>query len=116
MITDDSLVQSLIQCVKHCDECASACLEEKHVAKLVTCIKNNIECAEFCRVTAKMLQLNSLHARPAVELCMSVCSSCREECEKHDHVHCKTCAIVCRECEKLCSEWLNLVSVNQVTS
>ncbi|HEX7845078.1 MAG TPA: four-helix bundle copper-binding protein [Chitinophagaceae bacterium] len=108
MLNTDSFIQTLLQCAKHCDECASACLEEKNVAHLRDCIKYDLICADYCRTVAKMVQYQSPHLLAAVQLCTSVCATCKEECEKHDHVHCKTCAIVCLECEKLCNEWLTI--------
>ncbi len=116
MVNTESLVQTLVQCAKHCDDCTAACLNEKHVHKLTDCIRHNLECADFCRTVARMIQQNSVHSLAAIQLCISVCSTCRKECEKHDHAHCKTCAIVCLECEKLCNEWLSIEVEGHVAS
>ena len=43
-----------------------------------------------------------LMIRLMLESCASVCDACADECERHDHDHCKLCAEMCRECARDC--------------
>lgn len=101
-----SLIHTLTQCAKHCDECSAASLQEKHTEHLASCISHTILCADTCRLTAKMLLHRGPHQPLMVELCIAVCNSCEASCRQHDYTHCKECAIVCRECAEACAEFL----------
>ena len=102
MITAESLVQTLVQCAKHCNECAAACLNEKNVNHLANCIKLNLECADYCQACARMIQQNSVHSLAAIQLCTSVCGTCKEECEKNMIIlivrSVQLCALNARSC------------------
>jgi hypothetical protein len=108
----ESLIQTLTQCARNCDDCTAACLAEDDVNRLKDCIRNNLVCAAACRFTALALQHDSPHLYQIVTLCETVCSTCESSCSQHEHQHCKTCAVVCRESAAECKRWFELQEKN----
>lgn len=99
------LVKILAECAEKCNNCASACLEERDMKLLKDCIKLDIDCADICQLTAKLIARDSQHAEHLLKECVEVCIACATECEKHAHMeHCKVCAETCRTCAELCSQ------------
>ena len=107
MQKNNSLINSLQNCVTACEHCASACLDEENVASMTDCIRLDMECADICNVAARLLSRDADVNIALIELCKDICGECAEECESHDHEHCQQCAKACRRCEEQCNKYLN---------
>lgn len=101
---DDALIQQLFACATACENCAASCLEEQDATAMAHCIEVNRDCADICFLGAKLLIRYSQFAHEFLAICEMVCRHCAEECEKHEHEHCKRCAEACRRCEEACHE------------
>jgi hypothetical protein len=106
-------IDACFDCYETCISCADACLAEEDVGQLKRCIRLNLDCADVCNATAKMLtrrnHFDLAFARPQIEACIAICSSCAEECSRHAgmHEHCRVCADACRRCEQACRQFLS---------
>ncbi len=100
----NQVIDLLLNCIKDCNHCASACLEEDNVNKMVDCINTDQICAAVCEATFKVLQIDHGDQKALLKHCASVCDECADECEKHDHKHCKQCASSCRSCAEACRQ------------
>lgn len=107
MENNNVLIEALQNCVTACEYCADACLNEESLSSLVTCIRLDRDCADICAAALTLLIRDSSYTRSVIELCEQTCADCAEECEKHEHDHCRECAEACRRCEELCREYLN---------
>ena len=102
----DGLSEDEQDCIEICNEAAQVCewcADE--------CLGNDEmeECARLCRDVADVA---SLHARfmardsdysgDLAAVCADACEACADECDQHDHDHCRTCARVLRECAETC--------------
>ena len=106
-----AVIEAAVDCAAHCEACADACLEEGD-PELTRCIRANLDCADICAATATVVGRVGRSGAPWVELirvCMDACRNCAEECEKHDHDHCRVCAEACRRCEDTCRQLLDTV-------
>lgn len=99
-----ALIKKLLACVKACENCATACLNEQEVKPMVRCISLDRDCADICSQTARLLERRSEIAHQYLLLCEEICRMCAEECGMHDHQHCQRCAAACRECAEACRE------------
>jgi hypothetical protein len=105
------LIQKLAQCASACEWCLDACLSEDDVKMLARCIRLDRDCAKICHLTASLAASHSPFATKMVKLCEEVCTSCAEECEKHDDMdHCSDCAGACRACAEACRNYVEEVS------
>jgi hypothetical protein len=108
-----------VRCIEACSDCAAVCtscadadLSESDVAELVRCIRRCLDCADVCDATGRVVTRQTAAdvglMRAAVEACVVVCRTCREECERHaaHHEHCRVCAEVCGRCEEACAALL----------
>lgn len=102
-----NLLPVLMECESACVMCADACLSEADVQMLAECISLNVDCADVCAATARLAGRIGHHYKPAMrhqlEACREICRLCAEECEQHEHEHCRVCAEICRSCEQACS-------------
>jgi len=99
--------EACLACVATCNQCATACLNEKDVEHLKKCIQLDLECAAICQAAANVLSLNGQFSAELCKLCADICNACAEECEKHAKMgmdHCKECAEVCRRCAQECEK------------
>lgn len=98
-------------CSLFCTSCADACVAED--MDMAQCIRNCLDCADICAATARLSVRRTAQnievLRAQLELCIKACETCADECEKHDHDHCKWCAKMCRECADDCRKALPLV-------
>lgn len=88
-----------------CNQCASACLEEKDIASLRECIKLDLECAAICRATSEIMTMDGQYVDALCQICADICTTCAEECERHAKMgmeHCRVCAEACRQCAEEC--------------
>lgn len=72
---------------------------------MVKCIRTDKVCAEACAALTQILATNYKDVQGLVDYCIKVCNDCADECEKHDHQHCKDCAKACRECARACEQY-----------
>ena len=93
-------------CALICTSCADACSAE--AMAITQCIRACLDCAEVCAATARLAVRRSGQnvegLKIMLEACARICSLCAEECERHDHEHCRLCAEMCRECARDCRE------------
>jgi hypothetical protein len=116
--TTPMLMQEMSDCEAACIICADACLAEDDVQMLARCIALNVDCADVCAATDRMLG-RILHQSPdlvrtQVEACREATRMCAEECERHEHTHCRICAEACRRTEQACTQALQSMSVVSV--
>ena len=95
-----------------CTSCADACVAEP--MDMTQCIRMCSDCADVCmaagRLAVRRSGQNVEVLRLMLETCARVCDLCAEECERHDHGHCKLCAEMCRECAADCRAALPTVN------
>ena len=105
-------IEACSDCAVSCTSCADADLSESELAELVRCIRLCLDCADVCGATVRVVTRQTAAdvgvVRAAVEACVVVCRTCREECERHaeHHEHCRVCAEVCGRCEQACEALL----------
>ena len=84
--------------------CADACSGEE--MDMRQCIRTCLDCADICTATARVAIRqtgeNAVVTRAMMEACVAACDVCAEECERHEHDHCRLCAEMCRECARDC--------------
>lgn len=103
-------IEACIECAQACTACADACLSEESVARLAKCVRTNSDCADVCAATARLLSRHTGHdanvTAQMLHACVKACRACADECGRHaaHHEHCRICAEVCRQCERMCDE------------
>ena len=99
-------VRHAMFCSIICTSCADACGAEEDAAMMRQCIRLCMDCADVCAMAARLgtrrTGSNELLLQEALQLCVTACDLCAEECAKHDHDHCRLCAEMCRECSHDC--------------
>ncbi|HEY9552716.1 four-helix bundle copper-binding protein [Allosphingosinicella sp.] len=97
-------VRHAMFCSAICTSCADACVAEK--MDLRQCIRACLDCADICDATYKVATRrtgnNELLLQEMLQLCITACDICAEECARHDNDHCRLCAEMCRECGTDC--------------
>ena len=70
------------------------------------CIRLCMDCADVCtatyRLASRRTDENRQLIRTMLAACIEACETCAGECERHDHAHCRRCAVMCRECARDC--------------
>jgi hypothetical protein len=97
-----ALIQALLDCALACEHCASSSLKEDDINMMIDCIKLDRDCADICTQAARLLQRDSVIGHQYLLLCEEICRLCAAECSKHDHEHCRQCAVACEECADAC--------------
>lgn len=91
-------------CSSMCTSCADACSAEN--MDMRQCIRICSDCADVCmaasRLSVRRTGQNPTMLGAMLETCGQACTLCAEECERHEHDHCKLCAEMCRECAADC--------------
>lgn len=91
-------------CSLFCTSCADACAAED--MDMRSCIRTCLDCADICAATARLAVRRTSQdiamLRAQLQTCIDACALCATECEKHDHEHCRLCAVMCRECADDC--------------
>ena len=97
-------VRHAMFCSAICISCADACSAEE--MDMRQCVRTCLDCADVCDATFKLATrrtgANELLLQEALQLCVTACDICAEECARHDHDHCRRCAEMCRECARDC--------------
>ncbi len=99
-------VRHAMFCSAICTSCADACAAERHVEHMRQCIRACLDCADICQATYKVAMRrtgsNEIVLEEMLQLCITACDICAEECARHDDQHCRLCAEMCRECARDC--------------
>jgi len=103
---NEAFVKVIDACVRHCNHCADACLDEPDIQKMVDCIRLDRVCAQVCNSLSAILMTTHTDIDGLVQYCIQICEECAAECEKHEMKHCQDCAKACRECAQHCREYL----------
>ena len=97
-------VRHAMFCAAICTSCADACVAEE--MDMRQCVRSCLDCADVCdmvmKVATRRTGSNEVVLREALQLCVTTCDLCAEECAKHDNDHCRRCAEMCRECARDC--------------
>lgn len=92
-------VRHAMFCAAICNSCADADAAED--MDMRQCIRTCSDCADICtatfRVAMRRTGSNEIVLREMLQLCVTACDICAEECARHDHPHCQRCAEMCRE-------------------
>lgn len=101
-VANQELVRKLIECALTCEECEAACLNEENITLLARCIELDRDCADICLQASRLIQRDSEISDEYLMVCEKICRMCAEECNKHNHDHCKICAEACSACASAC--------------
>ena len=97
-------VRHAMFCAAICTSCADACAAEK--MDMPQCIRTCMDCADVCdaafKVATRRSGSNELLLQEMLQLCVTACDICAEECRRHDHEHCRLCAEMCEETARDC--------------
>ena len=97
-------VRHAMFCTAICTSCADACLAEE--MDMAQCVRTCLDCADICdmvmKVATRRTGSNEIVLGEALQLCVTACDVCAEECARHDNDHCRLCAQMCRECAADC--------------
>lgn len=102
--TIEACIRACNACVRACEYCADACLNSDTVAMMTECIRTCRDCADACSLCMRFMARNSDLVVEMCRLCAIACDICAEECEQHDHDHCRRCAEACRRCAEACRQ------------
>ncbi len=100
------VVEKLAVCQQMCNNCFNACLMEEDVKMMTECIRLDRQCAEICAFTLSSLTSCCRLRSEILNLCISACTQCAEECKKHQYIHCQECTEACQDCIDACTELL----------
>lgn len=99
-------VRHAMFCSAICTSCADACLAEEMAKEMRQCIRLCLDCADVCDAAFKLATRrtgsNEIVIQEMLQLCITACDLCAEECGRHDHDHCRLCAEMCRETSRDC--------------
>lgn len=97
-------VRHAMFCAAICTSCADACSAEEEDMR--QCIRTCMDCADVCdaafKAGTRRTGSNEILLQELLQLCVTACDICAEECARHDHEHCRLCAEMCRECARDC--------------
>lgn len=102
---NEELLNTLSECINHCNHCADACLDEENVKMMVKCIRLDRTCATVCAALADVLATSHKDVQGLVDYCERICRQCGEECGRHENEHCQKCAEACRRCAEACRSY-----------
>lgn len=101
-LQNQSIVESLHECMTACNHCYDACLKEDNIQMMAECIRLDRECADICAYFEQALVRNTPFAKELAAVCATICEACGHECQKHGHDHCQKCAEACFACAAEC--------------
>lgn len=103
----ESFKRTLEACMEACARCSSACAREDESYFLIRCRKLNHTAVVICTLVLKAMTGNSVLLSQVCRLCIEICSTCAEECEKFSHLeHCNISAAACRKSIAECRVYL----------
>jgi len=105
-----TLAKAIGECVGVGNECLAHCLTllGSGDTSLADCAKTVRDMLAVCAATQALVASNSTHMKPAVQLCLDVCTDCERACRKHEghHAVCKACADACAATAKAARAFL----------
>jgi len=106
IMNNQTLVQTLAECIAACNYCADACLDEENVSMMKECIRTDRACAAVCTTVHQLVVSGYTNISDLIQVCIRLCRECEQECAKHAdmHDHCRRCMEACRKCADACGE------------
>ncbi len=100
------IILRLLSCVRACEECIKACLNERDNVQFKYCIELCKDNIDVCAQSERLLQRGSEIAYQFLALCEEVCRKCAKECRRHaQQEYCLKCAEVCLACAYICHDY-----------
>jgi Cys-rich four helix bundle protein (predicted Tat secretion target) len=95
-----ALVATALDCAGTGELCLQHCFAEfaKGQTMLAACAQRVAEMVPVCKTLASLAALDSDHLPAYAKVCIDVCTSCEEECRKHE-AH----AAICKQCADSCA-------------
>lgn len=94
-----SCIEACQHCAQDCETCLSEMLGKPSHNDCPRCCR---ECINICKLCAHAIAAESRFRAEYCRLCANICVWCAEQCEDHEHDHCKRCAESCRTCAEAC--------------
>ena len=96
------------KCIAACLSCARACRELLNTfagfVEKAECVQTCRECADTCVICAAELRDPFPRSANSCLVYAWTCELCAIECERHQDVRAKRCAVVCRQCAEECRQ------------
>ncbi|WP_286230812.1 four-helix bundle copper-binding protein [Neobacillus mesonae] len=99
-----SIIEDLHECMAACNHCYDACLKEENMNMMAECIRLDRECADICAYLEQAIVRGTPFISELGQVCATICERCGNECQKHEHDHCKKCAEACFKCAEACQK------------
>ncbi|MWG34357.1 four-helix bundle copper-binding protein [Halomarina oriensis] len=93
-------LDNCLEATQACEWCADECAG--HGEEMAECIRLCRDVADVASTHARFMARDSDYSGDLAAVCADACEACADECERHDHDHCQTCARVLRECAETC--------------
>jgi len=94
-----SCIEACQKCFIDCQNCIVNMAGQESMNDCPNCC---IQCVDNCLTTIKLLIADSPFISKQAALCAEICEWCAEQCQQHDHDHCKICAESCLVCAEEC--------------
>ncbi|MGE3182190.1 MAG: four-helix bundle copper-binding protein [Phycisphaerae bacterium] len=94
-----SCIQACQACATDCENCLHQMLNKESDNDCPACCRT---CLDICILCAQESARNGRFIAEICQLCEKICTWCAEQCEAHDHDHCRECAKSCRACAEEC--------------
>jgi hypothetical protein len=101
-IHHEHLVKTIQDCEAVCEHMTTLLKRRPDVQMRLRQLQLLRDCADICGLTAKYIARNSMFARPAANLCASICEACGAECARFPDAESQNCARVCMNCAREC--------------
>ncbi len=99
---NQSLINSMLDCVKFGQMCIDHCIEsfKQGDTSLAECLSSVQQMHAACSGGAQIASLNSPHLKLYLNAALAICQACEAECRKHadSHPECKDCSESCSHC------------------
>lgn len=96
-------LQSLAHCSSTCQSMALVhCLEMGGEHARPQHLRLMLDCSEICATTATFLAHKSQFHAQLCALCVDICETCAEDCQKLGQM--EECVAACRDCATICRE------------
>lgn len=93
-------LDNCLEATQACEWCADECAG--HGEEMAECIRLCRDVADIASTHARFMARDSRYSGDLAAVCADACEACADECDQHDHDHCRTCARVLRECAETC--------------
>lgn len=100
MMTEyEKCIKACRLCFLDCQKCAVQMAGKESGNDCPNCC---LQCLDACLLCIKFLFAGSQFSKAYCLLCAEVCDWCAQQCQVHDHDHCKVCAASCVICADAC--------------